>query len=100
MWPAVPTTIERVSEITRSASALSVLPLAAAGTLRAALVGLRGRAAAARSALALAHALQDLHQPEIDLPLLHVDADHLHAHLVAQPVNLVRVLAAQQMRAL
>ena len=60
----------------------------------------RCAAPAARDSLRLPHALQDLGQPEVDLPPFHVDADHLHRDLVAQPVDPSGVLAAQHVRAL
>src|SRR6185295_10237061 len=94
MCPAVPTTTDRIR------SALPSGALAASGALLALLVELRLRFGAPRTALAFADALEDLDQAEIDLPQLHVDADHLHLHLVAEAIHLVRVLAAQQVRAL
>src|SRR5262245_39718269 len=97
MWPAVPTTIDRISP----PAAFPLLPFATPRPLLAArLFVLRGRAAAARAALALADPFEDLDQPEVDLPLLHVDADHLDLDLVAQAVDAVRVLAAQEVRVL
>src|SRR5262245_33891582 len=96
MCPAVPTTIDRIS----AAPVLAALPLAPARARRAALVTLRRGAAAARTALSVAHALEDLDQAEVDLPLLEVHSHDLHAHFVAQPIDLARVLAAQQMAAL
>ena len=49
--------------------------------------------------LVLANGVEDLGEPEIDLPPLEVHANHLHAHLVAEPVDLVRVLAVQRVAA-
>ena len=48
----------------------------------------------------LPHRVQDVDQAEIDLPALHVDLDDLHRHLVAEPVVLAGVLAAQDVRPL
>src|SRR3954471_22300253 len=96
MCPAVPTTIERKLP----SSALADLPLSPARTLLAPLLGLGRALAAPRAALALADELEDLRQPEIHLAHLHVDADDLHLHLVAEPVLLVRVLADERVRAL
>ena len=48
----------------------------------------------------LAHAFEDVDQPEIDLAALHVDLDDLDAHLVAEPVDLAGVLAVQDVRLL
>src|SRR5829696_4624703 len=58
--------------------------------------------AAARAAIRLGdpHAVQDADQSEIDLPALHIHLDHLHAHLVAKPVDLAGVFAAHDVRAL
>ena len=47
-----------------------------------------------------AHGVQDLAQPEVDLPPLEVHANHLHVDLVAEPVDAAVLLAAQQVRAL
>jgi hypothetical protein len=76
------------------------LPLTPARPLFPALLVLRRRAAAARTAIAFANAVENFHEAEIDLALLHVDADHLHLHLVAEPVHLARVLASQHVGAL
>src|SRR5437762_2388533 len=76
------------------------LTFVAAGALLPLLVELRMRLAPARTAFAVAHALEDLDEPQIDLAQLHVDANHLHLHLVAKAVDLVRVLAPQEVRAL
>ena len=43
----------------------------------------------------LPHRVQDVQQAQIDLPALHVDLDDLHGHLVAEPVFLAGILAAQ-----
>src|SRR5215216_6403460 len=107
MCPAVPTTMFMGSDLdflapdarprenrdlTRSPpAALALLALATAGALLPLLVDLRHRLAAARSALAFAHALENLRQPQIDLPHFHVDPDDLHLHFVAEPVLLVGV---------
>src|SRR5438067_11979851 len=89
------------SAISHQPSAMTALfSLAAAGPLFPRPFELRLRAAAARAALALAHPLEDLAEAEIHLAQLHVHADDRHLHLVAQAVALVRVLAAQQVRAL
>src|ERR1039458_9227194 len=50
-------------------------------------------------ALPFADPIENLDQPEIDLPHLHVDAEHLDVHFVAQAVDLPRVLAAQHVSA-
>ena len=42
--------------------------------------------------------LENLHETKVDLPHVHIDADDLHHHLVAKPVRLLCVLAAQQVR--
>src|SRR6188508_1293735 len=101
MWPAVPTT--------RWLTPCS-LPAAARGLLRRALalarshlalctprLGLGRGLASSRSplVLALANGVEDFGQPEVDLPSLQVHPNHLHAHLLAEPVDLVRVLAVQ-----
>src|SRR5438067_11792804 len=89
------------SAISHQPSAMTALfSLAAAGPLFPRPFELRLRAAAPRAALALAHPLEDLDEAEIHLAQLHVHADDLHLHLVAEAVDLVRVLAAQQVRAL
>ena len=49
-------------------------------------------------ALVLAERVEDLDEPEIDLPPFHVDAHHLDANAVAEPVHLLGVLAAQRVR--
>src|SRR5690349_11735457 len=101
MWPAVPTTMDRIASPAAAAAAFPLLALAPAGTLRPAQPFVLGpRAAAPRPALAVAHALEDLGQAEIDLALLHVHANDLDLHLVAEPIDLVGVLAAQQVRVL
>src|SRR5438094_151947 len=79
-----------------AAPARRTLTLAGAAALP---VLLHGRPTAARAALALADALENLDEAEIDLPQLHVDADDLNLHLVSEPVHLLRVLAPQHMRA-
>src|SRR5438067_8707423 len=81
--------------------ALAHVPRAFSRSLLASLLlELRRRAAAPRASLPFAHAFQNLDEPEVDLTLLHVHADDLHLHLVPEAIDLVRVLAAQQMRAL
>ena len=99
MCPAVPTTIDRASTVSAAPSASGARAGRARGFALPRLV-LRPRLAAARPALPVAHALEDLDEPEVDLPHVHVHADDLHAHLVAQAVGLLRVLAAQHVRAL
>src|SRR4030095_16562773 len=74
-------------------------PLPAAGTLTAAPLPLRGGLTPPRPALAFTHAFENLDEPEVDLPYLHVHANDLHLHLVAEPVDLLRILPAQQVRA-
>src|SRR4029453_6012863 len=49
----------------------------------------------ARSKLSFTHSLQNLHQREIDLAHLHVDADDLHLDLVPKPVDSSGILAAE-----
>src|SRR5581483_6786013 len=87
-----------------SAPALARLPLATARALlpplRRGLLVARACFRMARSARAFAHALENLDQAEIDLPHFHVDANHLHPHLVAEAVDLVRILAAEHVRSL
>ena len=80
--------------------ALSPLPFPAARALRPSLLGLRRALAAARAALAFTDAFEDLGETEIDLALLHVDADHLDLDLVTEAIALVGVLADQRMAAL
>src|SRR5688572_33375264 len=63
---------------------------AAAGTLRPPPLAFRLGRAAPRPALPFADALENLDQPEIDLADFHVDPDHLHLHLVPEPVDLLR----------
>src|SRR5262245_31658774 len=102
MCPAVPTTIDFISFVSSllSPAGFALLALSPAEALLApGLVVLRHRPASPRTALAFPHAIEDLHQPEIDLPLLHVDPDDLHADLVAEPIRLVRVLPVQQVGA-
>src|SRR3954463_975695 len=86
--------------MTRYSASLSLSLAPSWPLFAAALFVLGHRAAAARAALAVAHAREDVHEPEVDLALLHVDADHLDLHLVAEAVDLLRVLAAQQVRVL
>src|SRR5258706_3030643 len=83
-----------------SAPVFPSLSFPPAGALLAALLRLRRGLAAARAALAFADAFEDLGEPEIDLALLHIDADHLNLDLVAEPIALVRVLADQGVGAL
>src|SRR6185436_179900 len=85
-------------------SSLARLPLALARPLAPlaglqVAFGLRLGAAAARSAVVFGspHPLEDLGQPEIDLPALHVDLDHLHADAIAEAIDPAGVLAAQHM---
>ena len=98
MWPAVPMTTDahRASPASRRAAPACPGALLALARLQVAL-RLRLRLAPARAAVVLrrAHALEDLGQAEIDLPPLHVDLDHLHAHAVAEAVDAAGVLAAQ-----
>src|SRR5471032_2203260 len=79
--------------------ALAALALPPAGALLPARLGLRRAAAAPRAALAFADALEDLREPEIDLALVHVDANDLHLHLVAEAIDLLGVLAHERVRA-
>src|SRR4051794_25975618 len=105
MCPAVPMTTLLISS-----SAPLGLPLALARTafafpsLRPLQVPLRFRLglAAPWAAIGFRHAdaIEDADQSEIDLPPLHVDLDHLHAHLVAEAIDLPGILAAQHVRAL
>src|SRR5262245_39449548 len=102
MCPAVPTTTDRKACSTASGitspPSLSLLTLAPAGTLFAArLFVLRSGLAPPRSALAVTHTVENLHQAEVDLALLHVDANDLHLDLVAQSIDLLCILPAQQM---
>src|SRR5215471_20929959 len=106
MCPAVPTTTDfrlPTSDFRRTSEVLPppLCPLpfvSARPLLPSAFLLFRGRLAATRSPLAFADALEDLDQPEFHLAHLHVDADHLHLHLVAEAVGLVRVLAMQHVR--
>src|SRR5579862_2262415 len=85
-----------------SPSPLPMLTLPPSGSLLAARSSgrmLRHRLAPPGSALPFAHALEDLDEAEINPPQVHVDADDLHFHLVAEPIDRVVVLAAQQVRA-
>src|SRR2546428_523537 len=102
MWPAVPTTTDFIVFVYSRlpSSAFAHLSLVATGTLFARLLALRRGFAAPRTPLALAHALENLHQAEVHLAHLHVDADHLHFDLVAKTIDLVRVLASEQVRTL
>src|SRR5262245_65737301 len=82
-------------------ASLAILPLSSPGSLfAAALFVLRDRAAAPWTTFAVAHAIEDFREAKVDLPLLHVDADDLHLDLVAEAVDLLRVFAPQQVRAL
>src|SRR5712691_9516673 len=101
MWPAVPTTTDLIVFVYSRlpSSAFAHLSLVATWTLFARLLALQRRFAAPRPSLALADALENLHQAEIHLAHLHVDADHLHLDLVAETIDPVRVLASEQMRA-
>src|SRR5581483_1463606 len=95
--------IRRTSYFALHTSYLLPLPhisLALAGSLLSAFLALRRRLAASRPAFAFTHAFEDLDEAEVHLPHFHVDADDLDLHLVAEPIDLVRVLAAQHMRAL
>src|SRR5438105_3787394 len=74
-------------------------PLPFARTLCAPII-FRARFGAPRTLHALAHALEDLDEAEIDLPDFHIHAHHLHLHFVAEAIGLVRVLPAQGVRAL
>src|SRR2546427_765583 len=102
MWPAVPTTTDFIVFVYSRlpSSAFAHLSLVATGTLFALLFTVRRGLAAPRPSLALAHALENLYQAEIHLAHLHVDADHLHLDLVAKTIDLVRVLASEQVRTL
>src|SRR4029079_9112922 len=99
MCPAVPTTTDRV--IPSPAPWLAPqLTFAAPGPLLPLLFELRLRLRPPRTALPFPHPVEDLDKTEIDLSHLHVDADHLHLDLVAEAIDLVGVLSAQQVRAL
>src|SRR5262245_59137641 len=118
MWPAVPTMSIRTS-------ALALLTLAEAGTVAAALGGalffapivFRPRDRARRLPIVArpiraagparigrtarpADRVQNLRQPEIDLPPLEIHADDLHAHSIAETIDASVLLAAQNVRAL
>src|SRR5438309_6290201 len=77
-------------------------PAAALPSARQVPLALRLRFAAARTAIAFrcADLLEDLHEAEIDLAPFHIHFDHLHAHLVAETINLAGVLAAHDVRTL
>ncbi len=101
MCPAVPTTMDRIVMLSDRRPPLRTCRSRRPGRCFRLLVQLRRPRWLRRGPRSpFAHALEDLDQAEIDLAHLHVDADHLHLHLVAEPVDLLRVLAAQQVRAL
>src|SRR6185369_17174130 len=101
MCPAVPTTIDRMSPPSTATSGVSLrLPVAigAARRLRRSsippLPGLSRSSVTSRLPPA-PHDVENLAQPEIDLPALHVDADHLHLDAIPEAVDAAVLLAAQ-----
>src|SRR5256885_6580178 len=111
MCPAVPTTIDFIHTVcslcpfvpampdwSPPSAGFPLPPLASARTLLPSLLERRRRLAATRPTLPFANALQNLDKAQIYLTHFHVDADDLHFHLVAEPVDLLRVLAPQQVR--
>src|SRR5437773_5175614 len=106
MCPAVPTTTDfmlwprAVALRLPFGPSLWFLPFAASRSRLSVRLVLGPRFAATRSSFALTHPLQDVDQTEVDLPRLHVDANHLYAHLVAEPIHLLGVLTSQHVRPL
>src|ERR1043166_1293119 len=92
MWPAVPTTTDFMTFLVLDFSSLPP------SRPRRSLAVLRARLAPPRSLFAGPHALEDLDEPQIDLPDFHVHAHDLHLDLVAEAIDLVRVLAARDVR--
>src|SRR5262245_31228267 len=80
--------------------ALAGRSLAPSGTLTAPAFPLRLRCTPLRTALPSAHAVENLDETEIDLADFHVDPNDLHLHAVAESIDFLGVLAAQQVRAL
>src|SRR6202011_1540217 len=76
-------------------SALAGRPFVLAGAPFALPVVRRRRLAPPGPPLAAPHPVEDLHEREIDLPHVHVHADYLNLDLVAQTIDLLRVLPAQ-----
>src|SRR2546428_5384 len=74
-----------VSSWLTTTSALADFALPAARPWLPPLLVLRHRSAPPRAVFARAHALENLYQPQVDLPQVHVHADDLHLHLVAAP---------------
>src|SRR5262245_38719603 len=105
MCPAVPTTTDftasRLRVVGVASLAASTLPrslvLAGAALALGRPLVLRPCLRAPRPALSVANPFQDVDETEIDLPHFHVDAYDLDSDLVAQPVDLLRILAAQHM---
>src|SRR5829696_2221865 len=103
MWPAVPMTIERIERLTPALHCALALPRASFGLVFALTLVCSGRpqmllplrfglrTAGTAIAFRVPDAIENVGQPKVDLPPLHVDLDHLHAHLVAEPIHLVRV---------
>src|SRR5215470_676468 len=100
MCPAVPMTIDFCMAGSTSGLRLSELlfrvcsfppPFAPAWSGLPAPFVPRARFAAPRAPFSLAHALEDLHEAQVDPAGLHVDADDLNVYLVAQPVHLLGV---------
>src|SRR5262245_28233219 len=118
MCPAVPTTSDRMSPPSPAAATVARLvavPIRAVLRLgspsivprleRTALPSARpepsGASAPAPSGPSVpAHYLQDLAQPQVDLPALHVHTNHLHFDAIAKAVDASVLLAAQDVRAL
>ena len=118
MWPAVPTTNgfqRRPFLIARSfrpgrcfalaglRRGRSPLPAASRVPVDAGLPRSRGLTRLCRGPRLLSDARTRSRisvEPEVDLPPLHVDLDHLHRDLVAQPVHPSGLLAAQDVRRL
>src|SRR5690349_10872101 len=100
MCPAVPMTrfsIERLFALLQPHAGVFAEPLlppfaALFGRLLALfLFRPSGTALRSTGALAAPDLFEDVFEAEIDLPAFHVDADDLHAHLIAEPVGLLRV---------
>src|SRR5262245_31007364 len=98
MCPAAPTTTDFIASGPSPATSFAHRALATAGPLTAPPFALRLRRTAARTPLPLPNPIEDLDEAEIDLPHFHVDANDLHLHFVAEPIDLLRVLTAQQVR--
>src|SRR4051794_11183460 len=106
MWPAVPMTtlFMRVPEgalsLPARADGLARGSLPFAGALLHGALSLQPHLAPLRPApaLVLAQGVEYLHEPQVDLPALHVDPHDLDSHAIAKPVRLVVVLPAERVR--